>query len=63
VDDVPVMMQTRCHTDGCKEAIRQAEEGPIVAPFFPQGDPPVYSAECHECGLPVTDITPVSSGN
>lgn len=54
------MMQTRCHTEGCEQAAKQAET-PLIAPFFPNGDPPVYSAECAECGQPVTDIVPVSA--
>ncbi|MGW1801592.1 hypothetical protein ACWCQN_38155 [Streptomyces sp. NPDC001984] len=49
----PVMMTATCHTEGCPEAGQ-----PIVAPFFPEGDPPAFHAVCAQCGQPVTDVVP-----
>jgi hypothetical protein len=47
------MMHATCRTVGC-----DVEGVTFLAPFMPNVDPPVYRAECAQCGQPVTDIVP-----
>ncbi|WP_367575271.1 hypothetical protein [Streptomyces griseoaurantiacus] len=54
MDEVePTMMKATCHTPGCPVA-----EQTFVEPMYPAPAPPVWRAQCGQCGQPVTDLVP-----
>lgn len=50
----PVWMVATCRTPDCSVA-----DMGFTCPMYPNQEPPIYRAQCAQCGQPVTDLVPV----